>query len=240
MTKLYDDLAEWWPLVSAPADYEEEVDFFLPLLVELTSNPPVTLLELGSGGGNNALFMKKEFNEVTLVDLSPKMLEVSRQLNPDCEHLHGDMRTIRLGQTFDVVFLHDAIGYMKTLDELRQALETAFVHCRPGGMALVVPDNVRETFSPSTDHGGEDGNGQAVRYLEWTFFSEANEDLVITDYVLIVREGDQIVKVEHDRHEFGLFALEQWLKLLGEVGFQAEYVIDNFERHVFVARKPMS
>lgn len=76
-----------------------------------------------------------------------------------------------------------------------------------------------------------------MRYLEWTYFPEDNEDLVITDYVVIIREGDQIVKVEHDQHEFGLFALEEWLGLLGEVGFQAEYVIDKFDRHVFVALK---
>jgi hypothetical protein len=55
MTKLYDDLAAWWPLVSDPAEYGEEVAFFLPLLSEATAHPAATLLELGSGGGNNAL-----------------------------------------------------------------------------------------------------------------------------------------------------------------------------------------
>jgi hypothetical protein len=52
MPKLYNELAVWWPLVSAPAEYAEEVAFFLPLLAEITSHPPATLLELGSGGGN--------------------------------------------------------------------------------------------------------------------------------------------------------------------------------------------
>jgi hypothetical protein len=37
------------------------------------------------------------------------MLEVSRRLNPDCEHPPGDIRSVRLGRTFDVVFVHDAI-----------------------------------------------------------------------------------------------------------------------------------
>ena len=42
---------------------------------------------------------------MTLVDLSDGMLAVSRQLNPECEHHLGDMRTVRLGRTFDAVWV---------------------------------------------------------------------------------------------------------------------------------------
>src|SRR6185295_1071900 len=98
MNKLYDELAVWWPLVSDPAEYAEEAAFFMPLLRDITAHPPMTLLELGSGGGNNALHMKAAFAAVTIVDLSPQMLAVSRQLNPDCAHQAGDMRTVRLGR----------------------------------------------------------------------------------------------------------------------------------------------
>jgi trans-aconitate methyltransferase len=240
MLKLYDELAEWWPLVSNPADYAEEVEFFLPLLSNIISRQPATLLELGSGGGNNASHMKAKFASVTLVDLSPQMLEVSRQLNPDCEHLEGDMRTVRLGRTFDMIFIHDAIEYMTTLDDLKQALETAFVHCKPGGMALFVPDEVRETFEPSTKHGGEDGAGRALRYLEWSYDPNETDTTYITHYVLIFREDNQPVQVVHDQHLFGLYSRDDWLRLLWEVGFRAHFVIDPFERHVFVGYKPSS
>ncbi len=94
---------------------------------------------------------------MTLVDLSPGMLEVSRRLNPRCEHHVGDLRAVRLGLLFDAVFIHDAVTYMTTVDDLRAALETAFVHCRPGGITVVFPDEVAETFEPTTEHGGSDG-----------------------------------------------------------------------------------
>src|SRR5688572_18531709 len=142
MFKMYNELAKWWPRLSPPGDYVDEAEFFLPLLAEITAHPTVTMLEIGSGGGNNALHMKSAFESVTLVDLSTEMLAVSRQLNPDCEHIQGDMRTLRLNRTFDVVFIHDAIDYMTTTDELKQAIETAFVHCKSGGIALFVPDEV--------------------------------------------------------------------------------------------------
>ena len=90
-------------------------------LVASASSPIDTLLELGSGGGNNASHLKKHF-QMTLVDLSPGMLEVSRKLNPECEHLQGDMRSVRLGRSFDAVFMHDAIAYMTSAEDLRKRL----------------------------------------------------------------------------------------------------------------------
>ena len=168
LPRLYNDLASWWPLLSPPEDYAEEAEFYRRLLVEASDPPPRTLLELGSGGGNNASFLKAHF-ELTLVDRSPGMLAVSRALNPTCEHVEGDMRTVRLGRVFDAVFIHDAVCYMTSEEDLRAAMATVVIHCRPGGVALFAPDAVTETFRPSTDHGGVDGAGRALRYLEWTW-----------------------------------------------------------------------
>lgn len=166
--RLYDDLASWWPLLSAPADYAEEAATYQRILLQACARPVHTLLELGSGGGNNASHLKARFRMV-LVDRSPGMLQMSRALNPECEHVEGDMRTVRLGRRFDCVFVHDAVVYMTTEADLRRAIETAYAHCEPGGAALFAPDHVRENFQASTDHGGHDGVNRALRYLEWTW-----------------------------------------------------------------------
>ena len=64
---LYGDLASWWPLLSRPDEYAEEAAFAASLL--RTAKPPTrTVLELGSGGGNNAFHLQRDF-EMTLVDL---------------------------------------------------------------------------------------------------------------------------------------------------------------------------
>jgi trans-aconitate methyltransferase len=240
MHKLYADLASWWPLLSPPDDYLDEVAFFRQVLVAAGLPPAPTLLELGCGGGNNAVHLKASFAQVTLTDLSPQMLAVSRTLNPDCEHFAGDMRTLRLKRTFDVVFIHDAIDYMTTEHDLRLALETAFVHCAPGGLALIVPDYVQETFEPETDHGGTDGgDGRALRYLEWTYDPDDTDTTCTTDYVYLLRENDQPVRIVHDQHICGLFPRGEWIRLLREVGFQPEITRDQYERDVFVARRPV-
>jgi SAM-dependent methyltransferase len=235
---MYEELASWWSLLSPVEDYADEFEFFGPLFVEAELGPAPTLLELGSGGGNNAFYLKRVFAQVTLTDLSPAMLEVSRALNPDCEHVPGDMRTLRLGREYDAVFVHDAIDYMTTAQDLRRALETAYVHCKPGGLALLVPDHVRETFEPATDADGHDGDGRALRYLEWSYDPDASDTLCTVEYVYVLREEGKPTRVEHEQHLCGLYARAEWLALLEQVGFETQVRRDPFGREVFVARKP--
>jgi hypothetical protein len=187
------------------------------------------------------------------------MLAVSASLNPECEHLVGDMRTLRLGRTFDAVLIHDAICYMTTEADLRAAMVTAFEHLRPGGAAVLEPDDVRETFMPGTDHGGEDGKagdagaagaagadgaggaggtpGRALRYLEWMTDPDPADTTYQVDYALLLREPDGTVRVRHDRHIEGLFARATWLELLTSVDFDPIAVDDPEGRSIFVGRR---
>jgi SAM-dependent methyltransferase len=222
LPRLYTDLAAWFPVLTPPKDYAHEASVYQSVLETLTP-PPRTLLELGSGGGNNASHLKKRF-EMTLVDVSNEMLEVSRRLNPECEHIRGDMRSVRLGRTFDAVFVHDAVMYLKTEADLREAMETASVHTRFGGAALFVPDCIRETFREGTDRGGDDEGGRSLRYLEWTWDPDPGDTLFRADYAYLLRDENGSVRCIHDVHQMGLFPRERWLSLLSEVGFSARSI----------------
>jgi SAM-dependent methyltransferase len=242
--KLYSSLASWWPLISAPEGYGEEASIYRRALEATAKRALGSVLELGSGGGNNAFHLKEHFR-MTLVDTSDEMLAESRSLNPDCDHLHGDMRSLRLNRTFDAVFIHDAVDYMTTEGDLRSAIETAYIHCRDGGAALFAPDYVVETFKASTDHGGHDEDGRAARYLEWTWDPDPNDSTYTADYVFLLRSGDGSVAVDHDRHICGLFTTSTWLRLLSEAGFIPR--MERFEHSeldepgvIFTAARPTS
>ena len=220
--RLYDDLASWFHLLTAPEDYAEEAAFYRRTIFANSGLSPKTLLELGSGGGNNASHLKQHF-EMTLVDVAPEMLKLSRSLNPECEHQQGDIRNIKLGRTFDAVFIHDAICYMTTEEDLRQAIETAFVHCKPGGVSLFCPDHTRENFRPSTQHGGHDGKECSLRYLEWNCDPDPTDSSYVSDMVYLLRGNDNM-RCVHDRHLMGLFEREVWLRIINETGFTAKAV----------------
>ena len=236
--RLYSDLAHWWPLFSPPGPYAEEAADLLPTLQAAADAPSRTVLELGSGGGSLASHFKGVF-QLTLSDRSPQMLAISRTVNPECEHVLGDMRSLDLGRTFDIVFIHDAIMYALDAESVRATLATAARHCRAGGGVVVVPDEVRETYEPDTSHGGEDGaGGRGLRYLEWSWDPDPSDTTTETAWVFMLRNESGAVDVDYDRHQFGLFAREAWLTWLAEAGFgESTSRIDPWRRDVFVGRK---
>ena len=251
--RLYSQLAAWWPLLDDPADYAEEAGVYGDLLAEACDAPIESLLELGSGGGNTASHLKRRFRRLVLADLSEDMLAVSRTLNPECEHRLGDMRTLRLGRTFDAVFVHDAVCYMTTEVHLRRAIETAWVHCRPGGAALFAPDYVRENFRAGETAGGCDERRPAgaasecprgLRYLEWVWDPDPKDTEYLVDFAFLLRERDGSVRAVQDRHVEGLFARGRWLDLLASAGFEARSVplvlsdVEPGRHEMFVARRP--
>lgn len=235
--RLYQDLAGWWPLLSPPDDYVEEAEDLVGRLGTTGLAPGGSLLELGAGGGSLAYHLKRHFT-LTLTDVSPAMLAVSRQVNPECEHLAGDMRSLRLGRLFDVVLIHDAIVYATDPAAVRETLRTAALHCRSGGRVAVLPDHVRETFAPATDHGGRDAaSGRGLRYLEWTWDPEPDDDTYLVDYAFLLRSPEGTVAVEHDRHVEGLFSRAQWEEWLAQAGVAASGDIDRWNRTVFIGRR---
>lgn len=242
MNHFYGTLSAWWPVISPVAEYAEEAAE-LHRLIRARRPDARRLLELGSGGGHVAHHLGKDF-ECCLTDLSAEMLAMSRQINPQCRHVQGDMRTIDLGQTFDVVLAHDAIDYMTSEADLARAVDTAWRHLSPGGLVVLVPDAVTETFEPGEDvSGGESEDGRSARLFEWTLAAPPDTTTVEVHYSFLLRDRDGQVQALHERHEVGLFPLATWTAVLAARGFAVEVVIEQTTeerrpRHIFVGHKP--
>jgi SAM-dependent methyltransferase len=172
------------------------------------------------------------------------MLEISLLLNPECEHLPGDMRFVRLGRQFDAVFIHDAIAYMTSPEDLMCVLRTAFLHLKPGGAALFAPDHTRETFKPYTDHGGHDLGSRSLRYLEWAWDPDPSDTTIEVLMVYVLHQAGAELQVIEDRHICGLFSQAEWLAMLAQVGFACRSQrielsqVEPYCGQVFVGVKP--
>ena len=234
MSRLYSEYADWWPLFADPAYYASEAASVTAILTETLGHSPRYVLELGCGGGSMASHLKTSM-ALTLVDLEPRMLAESRVLNPDCRHVPGDMRTVRLNQRFDAVILHDAVNYMTSTADLECALRTASAHLLPGGQALVLPDDTCESFQPTTATGGRDGvDGRSLRYLLWT--SPPVEATYAVDFAIMLRDSTGVFEVLHERHRFGLFSRDAWVSAFRSAGLAPPRIWqDGLRDHVFCA-----
>jgi SAM-dependent methyltransferase len=235
--RLYGELAGWWPLISPPEEYVEEGAYLAGVFADAGVSE---VLDLGSGGGHVAAHLRENL-KLTLVDLSEDMLAVSRRLNPECEHVRGDMRTIRLGRTFDAVLVHDAVDYMTSEADLRQVIETAFAHCRPGGMAVFVPDYLADTFAAANGGGGgRDDTGRQASFREWTWDPDPGDERIQVEYEFTLHAADGTSQVVHEAHRLAAFRKETWLRLLAEAGFETVATDDPADTrgYVFTGRRP--
>ena len=178
-------------------------------------------MELGVGGGHNLSHLTSDFN-ATAVDISPQMLALSIELNPGVQHHLGDMRSVRLGQTFDGVLIHDAISYMLNEGDLRATFATARIHLRRGGVLLVAPDWVREVFKGTTVlHWVRKKGDVEVTIQEYLHDPDpAGTELESIFTYTIDENGNQ--RVERDTHIMGLFPVNTWTTLMEEAGFEVE------------------
>jgi SAM-dependent methyltransferase len=218
--RLYGELAGWWPLISPPAEYAQEASYLAAVLSSTAAIGVHDVLDLGSGGGHVAVYLRDRF-ALTLTDISDDMLAVSRRLNPRCRHVRGDMRTMRLARQFDAVLTHDAVDYVTTQHDLALVIATAFAHCRPGGIAVFVPDYVKDDFRALTGGGGggADGTGRQATFREQTWDPDPADDWVQAEYEFILREADGAVQVIKETHRLGTFSREVWRRLLTDAGF---------------------
>jgi SAM-dependent methyltransferase len=200
-------------------EYLEECEYFAGLLRECATREVLTLLDVGCGGGKSAFHLKKHF-ELTGVDISEAMLVNARRLNPDCEFLIGDMRTLDLGREFDAVDLNDSIGYMMTEDDLLSAFRTAHRHLRPAGAMVVMAEVTKETFRQNkTTVFMSEAEDLEITVIENNYDPDPDDTTYETTFVYLLRESGKL-RIEHDHHIVGIFSIDVWRKLLKDAGFE--------------------
>jgi SAM-dependent methyltransferase len=230
--RLYGDLSWTWPIISPPEDYIEETEYFYNAIREHSQIEVKTLLNLGCGGGHNDFTLKK-YLEITSVDISEAMLDMAIRLNPEVTYSFGDMRTVRLGKTFDAVAISDAIDYMLTKEELRAACKTAFHHLKPGGVFLTlveeIPERFKQTTTTCTTHTH---NEVEIAFIENLYDPDPTDTTYEATMVFLIRCGGNL-DIEADHHVCGIFSLDTWRNLIRDVGFtvkQLEFKPSNEEK----------
>jgi SAM-dependent methyltransferase len=229
--RLYHDLSWIWPIVSPPEDYVEETEFFSRIIKEKSTIDVKTLLHLGCGGGRNDYIFKKHF-DVTGVDISDEMLRMANELNPDADYINGDMRSIRLGRTFDCVTALDSVNYMKTEEELSQLFRTAYEHLNPGGVFLTFVEENRERFKQNRTISSTHSQGDTqITFVENSYDPNPDDNHFEMTIIYIVRKKGNL-DIYTDSHIWGLFRLDTWRRLLKKIGFDTQEL--KFEHSTFL------
>lgn len=211
----YNELAWTEDLLSDLADCEDEVVGYVDLINRNTSTVPCTMLHLGCGAGGHDTIFKRHF-AVTGVDISRGMLDKARLRHPEVEYIEDDMRTVRLGREFDAVVIPDGIDYMRSLPELKMAIETASMHLKPGGI-LLVTGKTKEIFRANNFVYTGEQDDLHVTLLENNYINQYRPDTYEATLVYLIRRRGELT-IHEECHVLGLFSQEVWEKVFAEAG----------------------
>lgn len=194
------------------------------------SQSPASILDIGCGTGRDLHSLSKECPDCWGVDYVPEMVEYAKAQRP---HLHvqvGDMRTIRLGRTFDVVMcMGSAFMYALTDADISQTLATFAAHSHPGTLLILDINNAAGflgggNFKPTSElhvrtpsftadarstHSFDRRNQRLVRRRTWTIDGQEVEDYC----------------------EYRMFFPAELERLLREHGYRVLGMFDNKDLH---------
>ncbi|HKW48741.1 MAG TPA: class I SAM-dependent methyltransferase [Gemmatimonadaceae bacterium] len=181
-----------------------------------------TVLDVACGTGEHARLLNERHGfEVDGLDLDPAFVRIARDKLRSGTVYEGDMTSFTLPRTYDVVqCLFSSIGYVRTLDNVRRALECFRAHLAPGGMVLVEP-----WFAPDVlEHGRVSINTAESKDVKVARMARLEVDGQLSrlhfEY-LIGRNGgiDRATEV----HELGLFTTEEMLECFSKAGLRATH-----------------
>ncbi|MEP6708856.1 MAG: class I SAM-dependent methyltransferase [Verrucomicrobiota bacterium] len=173
------------------------------------------LLDVACGTGRHLEHLRKYYH-VEGLDLSAELLRTARKRCPRVPFHQANMVNFDLDRRFDVIIcLFGSIGYVKTIDNLEQAISSMARHLKPGGMLFVEPWLRPENYW--TGRLTLNFVDQPELKIAWMYLSELQGRISVFDmhYLVGTPQG-----VDHftERDEMGLFTHEEYVEAFRKCG----------------------
>ena len=191
--------------------------------------PPRSILDVGCGTGRDLDVLSRVCPDCWGIDAVQKNIEYAKKIRP---HLHlevTDMRTARLGRTFNVVMcMGSTLMYALTNQDVESVLETFRVHAHPDTLLILDVRNAASflgggTFKErtSTDVNLPNLSGRAIALHSFDYRKQ-----------LLIRRRTWHIHGQADVEDFcqyRLFFPAELEHLLSEKGFKIAGMFDNKE-----------
>jgi SAM-dependent methyltransferase len=144
MSQVFDAYAHYYDLLYRDKDYAGEAEYVASLIRERAPHAK-RILELGCGTGAHAEHLARMGYFVHGIDQSKEMLSrfearkasLSSDIASRLSFSHGDIRTVRMGESYDaIISLFHVMSYQTSNADLHAAFETASIHLHPDGLFL--------------------------------------------------------------------------------------------------------
>lgn len=192
-----------------------------------------TVLDLACGTGAQAIPLSKRGFRVTACDISPEMVQITRQKAKGIEMSvsQGDMRSSRFNKHDAAIAIFNSIGYLSRIGFI-SALDIIRSNIKEQGLFIFDNTNLDAikagAFSPGKviDTAGEYRGIKYTRFFQSSINVESG--LMTIDWQAYVQKGFQPVEEYAGTWNRQIYALDELEQLLSSKGFR---VLEYFDRY---------
>lgn len=208
--ELYDTI---YPRFQLSADFID--------LVERISQHDESVLDLGAGTGYVAIqLIERGYKDISLADKSAGMLRVAKEkIGSDVPAYITTMQNLKLGKTYDVISIRQAINYVMDYEGLVNGLTAMHEHLNSGGRLVFNTPN----FNGETDYGEKsleyECEGYNVKVRELNLVE--GKIITHTQHCVLMKKDCTDIKKVYDFNRFGLFTKNEFESALHEAGYSS-------------------
>ncbi|EXJ11072.1 class I SAM-dependent DNA methyltransferase [Imhoffiella purpurea] len=217
-------------------EYSLEAAKVKELLIKHGVRSQSELLVLACGTGGHIPYFKDDYH-VSGLDLSEDMLALARKKFPGLEFHSGNLIDFDLDRDFDaIVCLYGSIGFVKTLDNLRAAMQRIAAHLRPDGLALITPWSTLEDFKDEIVVDATNKPDLKIARMEEVRLKEPK--IVEVRFHHLIGSDDGVAYHEQSI-EIGLFSHEEYLSSMSDSGLEVieEYGGNDVRGGAFIGKR---
>ena len=190
-----------------------------------------SILEFGCGTGSHAVQLASLNYTIHCIDLSPDMLDRARSRLSEIPSdqadrilfTQGDIRNIRLGNSFDaVIALFHVISYQARNADLRAAFATASAHLKRGGIFIFDYWYGPAVFSNLPNVRVKRVEDETIGVLRLSEpLIKANENVVDINYLFIITNKlSRSIELFNEIHELRVLFKPELDLFLNDAGFK--------------------
>lgn len=155
---VYDSINDAYDLVYT--DVQEKVPFVVDILSKYQAQE---ILELGCGSGLFTIPLKQQGLNIEGLEISPEMIKLTQNKEPDLKLHQGDMRSYNLQRSFDaILILSSTLTLLQNHQEMNQCLQRSHKQLKPGGIFfLELPNHaveIKKSSQTQEVHSNEDNS----------------------------------------------------------------------------------
>jgi ubiquinone/menaquinone biosynthesis C-methylase UbiE len=187
---------------------------------------PSSILDLGCGTGRELNFISTVCHDCVGVDYHEEMIRFAKSKYPHIAFQVGDIRSLRLNRTFDVVLcIGNVLTHAWTNEKLEQTLQTFAIHAKRGSLLILEFLNAAHylseiTLKEETDLGFA-SNLKKGAINSYRF--QRDKQLILMKYRWEI-EGQAPIEEEHT---YRLLFPAELTHLLSQKGFDVVGMFDN-------------